>query len=205
MRPRSRDRPRYGAAVLDRSRYDLAVPDGAIAGAVLLHPHPDFGGDRFNVVVEALWRALPAAGVAAVRFDFASSDLVAGTGDAADAVALLPADLPLVVCGYSFGAGVATHVDAGDRLAGWVLVAPPLAMVPAGPVGTDERPKLVLVPAHDQFCPPDALRPLVEGWTAATVEEVPSADHFLAGATAAVAARATAWVTALPAVASRSR
>ena len=37
---------------------------------MLLHPHPRFGGNRLNAVVAALFRALPAAGIAALRFDF---------------------------------------------------------------------------------------------------------------------------------------
>jgi alpha/beta superfamily hydrolase len=38
---------------------DLVVPAGARAGAVLLHPHPRFGGNRLNAVVAALFRSLP--------------------------------------------------------------------------------------------------------------------------------------------------
>ena len=49
---------------------EIAVPDGARGGAVLLHPHPRFGGNRLNAVVAALFRSLPAAGIAALRFDF---------------------------------------------------------------------------------------------------------------------------------------
>ena len=45
------------------------------AAAVLLHPHPDMGGDRFNNVVSELYRALPPAGVTAIRFDFSSSKI----------------------------------------------------------------------------------------------------------------------------------
>jgi hypothetical protein len=57
----------------------------------------------------------------------------------------------------------------------------------------------VLVPAHDQFGPPDAVRGALGGWSHATVEEVPMADHFLVGHAAAVAARVAAWVTAVAA------
>ena len=49
---------------------DLALPPGAPrAAAVLCHPHPAYGGDRYNVVVDALFRALPPAGVASLRLD----------------------------------------------------------------------------------------------------------------------------------------
>ena len=49
---------------------DLALPDEIRGAVVLCHPHPQYGGDRFNTVVEALFRALPSAGFAALRFDF---------------------------------------------------------------------------------------------------------------------------------------
>lgn len=179
----------------DASRTDVDVPDAAWAGAVLLHPHPSYGGDRFNAVVEALFGALPAAGVAAVRFDFASDDLADAAADAAEALDLLPAGVPLAVVGYSFGAVVTAHV-VDDRLAGWVLVAPPFGMLPAAgaPAGEDRRPKLLLVPAHDQFCQPSAARQEVAGWRATAVEPVASADHFLAGATRTVAERVAGWL-----------
>lgn len=183
----------------DPSRTDVASPDGAWAGAVLLHPHPAYGGDRHNAVVDALWRTLPPAGVAAVRFDFASEEIADGVADATEALALLPSGVPLVVAAYSFGAVVGSHVD-DDRVTGWALVAPPFGrMLPgsAAPIAGDPRPKLVLVPAHDQFCPPRSARDEVGEWKGATVEEVASADHFLAGATTTVAERVLGWISSL--------
>lgn len=177
----------------------MVAPEGAWAGAVLLHPHPSYGGDRFNVVVDALWRALPAAGVAAVRFDFTSEAVDAGVADAVAAVELLPAAVPRAIVGYSFGAVVASKV-LDDRVAGWALVAPPFGrMLPGSDadVGPDERPKLVVSPAHDQFCPPAAARTETASWRAVTLTEVPSADHFLVGATAPVADQVLAFLRSL--------
>jgi alpha/beta superfamily hydrolase len=183
-------------AVPDPSRTDVAVPDPAWAGAVVLHPHPAYGGDRRNVVVDAVWRALPPAGVAAVRFDFDGDDLAAGAADATEALDLLPAGVPAALVGYSFGALVACQV-VDPRVAGWALVAPPFGrMLPGAdvPAGGDPRPKLVLAPSHDQFCPPEAARQEVGPWRATTVEAVTSADHFLAGATGFVADRVVQWL-----------
>ncbi len=166
---------------------DVQAPDGAWAGVVLLHPHPSYGGDRFNPVVSALWSACGAAGVAAVRFDFGSDDVAAGSAQAVAALDALPAGVPSFVAGYSFGAVVASTV-VDPRVAGWALVAPAGASGLA-PIATDPRPKLVLLPEHDQFGRPD-----LDGWEATSVEPVPSADHFLAGSTRAVADRVVAWL-----------
>ena len=38
---------------------DFTAAQQAWAVAVLLHPHPDFGGDRFNAVIDELYRRLP--------------------------------------------------------------------------------------------------------------------------------------------------
>ena len=52
---------------------DIDIPDGASVVAVLLHPHPDMGGDRHNHVIGALYLGLPRAGFGAACFDFSSS------------------------------------------------------------------------------------------------------------------------------------
>ncbi|MGH9138450.1 MAG: alpha/beta hydrolase [Acidimicrobiales bacterium] len=168
---------------------ELEVPEAPWAAAVLLHPHPSFGGDRHNIVVDALFRALPSAGVAALRFDFASPDVAAC---AAQAVAALDAlDVrPLVLAGYSFGAEVASNV-ADERLAGWALIAPPTL---DEQLGADSRPKLVLAAAHDQFAPPDRLVQRTSQWASTSVEIIEAADHFLAGATRRVAERVVEWL-----------
>ena len=161
------------------------------AGVVLLHPHPSYGGDQHDARISALFDALLAAGAAAVRFDFASADVAACAAQAVSALGSLPAEVPAAVVGYSFGGVVAASVTDA-RVRAWVLLAAPLSG--GEPIGPDERPKLLLVPSHDQFLTPDAARSRVAGWAATTVEEVPSADHFLAGSMTAVADRVVAWL-----------
>ncbi|MGI9645321.1 MAG: alpha/beta hydrolase [Ilumatobacteraceae bacterium] len=174
---------------------DLAVPDYCRAAAVVCHPHPQFGGDRFNHVVGALFTALPAAGVAALRFDFRQEygegvaevlDVQAAIDVLADAVP----GVPILVTGYSFGAVVALVLD-DDRVRGKVLVAPPL--------GTEPRPApgvstLVLTPAQDQFCPPSTAEPMVSTWPEAELRVVETADHFLVGRTGVVVDETVAWI-----------
>jgi alpha/beta superfamily hydrolase len=48
-------------------------------------------------------------------------------------------------------------------------------------VGASPRPKLLLVPEHDQFRPPDSAGEVVAGWAACEVRIVKGADHFLVG------------------------
>ena len=169
----------------------------ARAAALLLHPHPQYGGNRHNNVIEALYRALPAAGTTAVRFDFSSAEMTVARAEALEALEALVASGtgPVILAGYSFGADVAATI-ADPRLAGWLLVAPPLRTVPIPEMlaGPDPRPKLVLVPERDQFSPPARTGPAVAGWRETTVEVIPGGDHFLSGATDMVVSAALGWL-----------
>lgn len=179
---------------------DLVLPATGtdVRGAVVLcHPHPQYGGNRFNTVVAALFERLPPAGFAALRFDF-RRESGGGVGEQLDVVAALDHldsveqldGVPRFVVGYSFGAAVALNTR-DDRITAIGAVAPPLAMMPAP---TPTVPVLVLTPRHDQFSPPETTAPIVSGWSGATFEVVESADHFLAGHTAAVAQRVADWL-----------
>ncbi|MEL6893675.1 MAG: hypothetical protein AAFP84_18940 [Actinomycetota bacterium] len=185
---------------------DLASPtDGPPSrAAIVCHPHPQYGGDRFNSVVEACWRGLADVGVGALRFDFRAI-FGGGVAERQDAVAALDVlaarwpDAALAVVGYSFGAMVA--LGLGDpRVAASVLIAPPLTVMPLDV--TPVAPMLVLVPAHDQFTRPADAMPVVEAWRAdgseVGVEAVEMADHFLTGRVAHVAERTVTWLTGLP-------
>jgi alpha/beta superfamily hydrolase len=180
---------------------DLAIPGGErdLTGAVVLcHPHPRYGGDRFNPVVSALFDALPPAGFATLRFDF-RRQFGGGTAERLDVVAALDRldaldaldGLPRFVVGYSFGAAVALGTS-DERIRAIGAVAPPLAMMPAPQPSIPVR---VLTPRHDQFSPPEVTEPIVDTWPTATFDVVESADHFLAGHTEDVADRVVAWLT----------
>ena len=179
---------------------DWSPADGANpwAAAVLLHPHPDMGGNRFNIVVDALYRRLPPAGVAAARFDFSSSKPAVAAAEVADALDDVGGRFhgPLLLIGYSFGADIATTIGEGDdRLAGWFLIAPPLRIVAPETmvVATDPRPKGLAVGDDDQFCPPARAAEVTKEWPNTTLTTVAGADHFFATATATVADQALAW------------
>jgi alpha/beta superfamily hydrolase len=187
---------------------DIDLVPGARAAAVLAHPHPQFGGDRQNAVIDLLFRALPRVGVAVLRFDFRGVGRSEGThGDgiderldvvaAIDVMAQLLPDLPLLLIGYSFGALVTLDVTDA-RVAGWLAVAPPLGAAPTVRLAAaDHRRKLVLGAEHDQFTSPDALLAATASWASTRVEVLAMADHFLAGALGAVQEHAVAFVDEL--------
>lgn len=174
---------------------DIHAPDGpAVAAATVLHPHPGMGGDRHHPLVVALAERLAGAGVAAVRPDLDDptwARAVEGLEVAAAGLASGSGVDRVVMVGYSWGA-VVSSMAAPSGLVARVLVAPPAPMLVRDPI--DAVPTLVLVPAHDQFGPPDDVRAAVAAWPAVSVEVVEGCDHFLAGAMARITDRATTWI-----------
>jgi uncharacterized protein len=180
-----------------RLRAEVALPRHPLAAMAICHPHPRMGGDRLNGVVDSLFHGLAENGVATLRFDFrgvgaSEGSFGGGSDERLDAEAALAAaaeaapGAPLWSCGYSFGGDVALSVGH-PGLAGWVAVAPPMAVVASEPpAARSDRPVVLVVGAHDQFCPPAAARQAVGAWPRARVVEIEMADHFLVGRHGAV-------------------
>jgi alpha/beta superfamily hydrolase len=158
---------------------------------VLCHPHPRFGGNRFNPVIDTMYCRLARSRVAVLRFDFrgvGDSEGEHGDGiderlDVAAAIEQLASatDAPLWLAGYSFGAQVALDVTH-PRIDGWVAVAPPLAMSTTERLAaTDHRPKHLLMGGHDQFGSPAAIEGRIADWPNTELTVLPAADHFLVG------------------------
>ena len=177
---------------------ELLSPADAAVGVVITHPHPTYGGSMHTPVPAALFRRCQALGVAGLRFNFrgvgASTgvhdegraeqlDVVAALDEVADRVAG-----PVAVAGWSFGADVALAVDH-DRLAAWMSVAAPLSVIDPTTMAAahSPKPKLLVVPAHDQFRQPDAAKAVTSEWPNTEVDVVPGADHYLAGGLETVA------------------
>jgi alpha/beta superfamily hydrolase len=174
---------------------DLHLPSGdaPTAAAVVLHPHPAMGGDRHHPLVASLAQGLAGAGLAALRVDLLDPDIPTSAAALATIAGELRDDLGidrLLFVGYSWGSVVSALAPVED-VAARVLVAPPVAHVE---LPSRSEPALVLVPAHDQYGPPDAVQAALSSWPAATVEVVDGCDHFLLGAVARITTRAVEWV-----------
>jgi len=166
-----------------------------LAVVVLAHPHPAHGGDMRSLVTSELFRTLPDRGLDVLRFNFRGVGASGGhheggmaeRADVAAAVASAAAaspGVPLVLSGWSFGADVSLAV-VDEAIAGWFAVAPPLRVLAADAfvAAGDPRPKVLAVPEHDEFNPPDRCTTKVAGWTTTTLEVIAGADHFLVGRT----------------------
>jgi alpha/beta superfamily hydrolase len=182
-----REEPRRIAGRLEAT---LRVPDGDPRGiAVVSHPLPTHGGTMRNPLVAGIARAVAAAGLLALRFNFRGVGESAGewTGGVAEvedldlAIAeareLAPA-LPLALSGFSFGAVTTLrwlanggHADA-VALAGVPLrsVAFEASELPPVPDGT-----FIVAAELDQFGTAAELR---AAYPRARIVEVGGVDHF---------------------------
>ena len=165
------------------------------AGAVVCHPHPQYGGDMHNNVVLAACQALTDRGYAALRFNVrgvggSEGEYEQDPGHANDVRAALAhlASLPEIdatrigLIGYSSGAMAAAEAASGE-LRALALIAPPVAH-------GDLRvawgcPALLLAGGQDSFAPEDRLRVVAEA-PGVELEIVPDADHFWAGFESAI-------------------
>ena len=173
----------------------LTLPAAPLAGAVVAHPHPEYGGTMDNTVVVAIAEALADAGMAVLRFNFggvgrSTGRFTGGPGEIEDVrVALgglaqrLP-DLSLALVGYSFGAWAALGAAAGmiGQVRQLVAVGPPLAFLDWSMLGTTSLPVTFVVGDRDQFCPPDRLAAVLESsGNRIACRRLGGADHFLVG------------------------
>ena len=173
----------------------LPVDRAPTAAAVVLHPHPAMGGDRNHPLVVAVAEGLAAAGIAALRIDLADPDVDRSAERLDEVASELVAEVGaerLFLVGYSWGSIVSATARPA-ALAARVLVAPPVSMAEL-PTPTDDTASLLLVPVHDQYGGPDAVRTAVAGWPEATVEDIDGCDHFLVGAISRIADRTVAWL-----------
>lgn len=179
-------------ALLDLPEPDLFdTPRGT---AVIAHPHPQFGGTMTNKVVQTIARACVQCGWRSLRFNFRGVGASAGSydegrGEIDDLLAAVaqgaPADRPLLVAGFSFGAYVATQALArlwGERdIAGAVLVGTAASRFDAAPVPEDLRPQTLVVHGEQDDTVPLAA---VMDWArpqSLPVTVVPGGEHFFHG------------------------
>jgi alpha/beta superfamily hydrolase len=180
--------------------------------ALVCHPHPLFGGTMHNKVVYHAMKALSGFGLPALRFNFRGAGLSEGQhdngrGEVDDVRAALDwldseFHLPVVFCGFSFGAATGLRAACPDpRVAAAISLGTPVA-ADGRTYGFKflaqcAKPKLFISGSKDQYSPEDHLRHVVE--SAAPPRQlviVPEADHFFEGHLAEMQAAIREWLSA---------
>ena len=168
--------------------------EGAERVALVLHPHPLYGGTMHNKVVFQTAKALEAEGFVTLRFNFRGVGDSTGTHDRIrgaieDArvafdylLAQQSAARHVLVAGFSFGAAVALRFgceEAGvHRL---IAIATPATWVDAALLSACAKPIGFVHGERDELAPLAALKQLldrVEGGRLFSLRVIPGADHF---------------------------
>lgn len=185
---------------------ELYLPETPRAAVVITHPHPQMGGDMYTPVPAGFFRATAGTDVAALRFNFRGVGKSTGAHDkggaerldvtaALEHLAQVAPEVPLLLAGWSFGADVSLTVD-DDRVAGWFLAAPPLAVVDPSEMAAQHSssPKILAIGENDQFNPPDKAAVTVAGWQNTSIQIIDGADHFFGAALPALVAQFSDFV-----------
>lgn len=180
-------------------RLEALLEGGADAGfaALVCHPHPRFGGTLHNHATYRLARAVRAAGGVSLRFNYRGVGRSAGAydggrGELEDtraALAWLRAarpGVPLLACGFSFGAWMAARAGGADPevrgllLAGLALRSADLDLArDAADVRGIAKPLVVIQAAGDEFGAPDEVELALAGSAGPRrLAVVPGATHL---------------------------
>ena len=206
MIPEGTTTVRSGAEALEAR---LATPPGARIGVVISHPHPLYGGDMDNPVIDRIVEVCAARGLATLRFNFrgvggSSGRHDDGRGEQEDVRAslahlegVLGPGARVALAGYSFGAAMVAAVATSTPVAGLALIAPPMRVTELHPPTGVTGPIAVVAGAEDQYCPASALEALRAIMPDATVAVIEGADHFFFGSLTPLGEAVGAWADTL--------
>jgi uncharacterized protein len=153
----------------------LEGPSDARFAAAICHPHPALGGTMHTHAAYRIAKAIVARGGTALRFNFrgvgrSAGAYDAGRGEADDARAALDwlarerPGIPLLSCGFSFGAWMALLAGGDDaRVRALLLVGVALRAEgledfrETGRLREVEKPIAIVQAEHDQFASPDEI------------------------------------------------
>ena len=162
-------------------------------GVVVTHPHPLYGGDMYNLVVETIVHVYNIKGYSTLKFNFRGVGGSQGTyddghGEQKDVLAALSflGDMGMEqidMAGYSFGAWVNAHAVQEDvAVKNMVMISPPAGFMDFSTIGPMERLKLVVTGSRDDIAPADVVKQMCSVWNPnARFVVIDGADHFYGG------------------------
>lgn len=168
-------------ALLKRSAGDRA--------AVITHPHPLYGGDMHNPVVETIGRIYQNRGFTTLRFNFrgvgaSTGSFTEGFGEMDDVRGaigyLIQAGIEKIdLSGYSFGTRVLAGMSLPEQVIRQIYVAPPVAFMDFSEIAEVTRLAAVVVGDSDDFAPVADIKNLLHRWgSSADLHVISGGDHF---------------------------
>ena len=162
-------------------------------GVVITHPHPLYGGNMNNPVVQQMAASFAKKGFTTLRFNFrgtagSSGMYDNGQGEQTDVAAALQflADQgvrTLFLAGYSFGARInASLISGGYGISDHIMVSPPVGFMSFDDISTLPSTGLILTGQEDEIAPPDMVQAHINRWNIdPAFHVIPGCDHFYGG------------------------
>jgi alpha/beta superfamily hydrolase len=164
-------------------------------GVVVTHPHPLYGGEMHNNVVEAVVQAYRGKGYSTLRFNFrgvgaSQGEYDNGRGEQEDVAAALNllhalGKGSIDLAGYSFGAWVSAQglerFHLAQRL---IMVSPPANYMDFSFLRYSAKIRLVIVGTRDEIAGCRGVEEMLSVWNPeAVLKIIEGADHFYWGKT----------------------
>jgi uncharacterized protein len=162
-------------------------------GVVITHPHPLYGGDMHNFIVDLIARAYQKKSFTTLKFNFrgagkSQGNYDDGAGEQEDVRAALSTLKQMGIkkidlAGYSFGAWInALAINKSNVVENMVMVSPPVGFVDFSPVNSIPSLKLVVTGGRDDIAPADRIKTMQPSWNRnAHLKVINGADHFYSG------------------------
>ncbi len=180
---------------------EVATPEGPITSSLLcLHPNPTGGGMMDSHIYKKAANRLPAlAGIQVIRFNTRGTSSEAGTsegtydhgkGEVEDVIAAINYCFDtlkvstLWVVGWSFGTDLALCYAKDPRVAGLILLSPPMQRTPESVLEfwqNDSRPVIAYVPEHDEYLNPEQAVERFKIFPRLTLIPISGAKHLWVG------------------------
>ncbi len=176
-------------------RYQPGKTDTAPV-ALILHPHPQYGGTMDNKVTYYLYHAFAHRGFATLRFNFrgvgrSQGEFDNGTGELSDAAAALDwlqsmneNSTGTWIAGFSFGAWIGMQLlMRRPEIKGFISVAPPANLYDFSFLAPCQSSGLIIQADQDDLVTPISVQKLVEKLKAQksiTIhhDNIKGANHF---------------------------
>ncbi len=165
---------------------------------VVTHPHPLYGGDMYNNVVESVVQAYREKSYTTFRFNFrgvgrSEGRHDQGVGEQDDVKAALAylrelGKSSIDLAGYSFGAWVnALSLQSFALSRRVVMVSPPVSFIDFSFLDYSTKIELVIAGSEDDIAPPAKIKEMLATWNPeAEFKIIQGADHFYWGKTAEI-------------------
>lgn len=162
-------------------------------GVVITHPHPLYGGDMHNNVVEWMAHVYQSHNYTTLRFNFRGAGKSKGTydngiGEQQDVLAAISTLKDkgishIELAGYSFGSWInAKVVGSTEQVDRLIMISPPVDFVNFNSVKELKPLALVVTGSMDDIAPAHIIQEKMILWNKnAAFEVIGGADHFYSG------------------------